>query len=116
MAVSTRDDERAGTVRDRERDARIARGRAKVTGGGGGATGGATPPPGTDRPVLAVNPIGCEAHGLCAELLPEMITLDEWGYPILAPGGVPPHLIAHAKRAVSACPTLALHLRRGQVR
>ncbi len=114
--MSGRDDERAGTVRDRERDARVARGRATVAGGRSGATGGAARPPGVAGPVLAVNPIGCEAHGLCAELLPEMITLDEWGYPILAPGGVPPHLIAHAKRAVSACPTLALHLRRGQVR
>jgi ferredoxin len=33
---------------------------------------------------LRVNPIACSGHGLCAELLPEMITLDEWGYPVLA--------------------------------
>ena len=32
---------------------------------------------------VRVNPIACEAHGMCAELLPERITLDEWGYPIL---------------------------------
>jgi ferredoxin len=32
---------------------------------------------------VRVNPIACEAHGLCAELLPERITLDEWGYPIV---------------------------------
>ena len=25
---------------------------------------------------LRVNPIACEAHGVCAELLPELITLD----------------------------------------
>ena len=35
---------------------------------------------------LHVNPIACSGHGLCAELLPELITLDEWGYPILASG------------------------------
>jgi len=61
---------------------------------------------------LRVNPIACEAHGVCAELLPELITLDPWGYPIVAPGPVPPPLLGHARRAVAACPTLALLLRR----
>ena len=61
---------------------------------------------------LRVNPIGCVGHGLCAELLPELITLDEWGYPIVAPGEVPPELHAHATRAADACPTLALLLER----
>ena len=61
---------------------------------------------------LRVNPITCEAHGLCAELLPELIELDEWGYPILAPGPVPRELRGHARRAVEACPTLALLLER----
>ena len=32
---------------------------------------------------VRVNPIACEAHGMCAELLPERITLDEWGYPVI---------------------------------
>jgi ferredoxin len=63
---------------------------------------------------LRVNPIECQAHGLCAELLPEMISVDEWGYPILDPRPVPPELLAHAKRAVSACPVLALRLQRQQ--
>lgn len=57
---------------------------------------------------LTVNPITCVGHGLCAELFPEGITLDDWGYPIIDPGTIPPHLEAHARRAVSACPTLAL--------
>jgi ferredoxin len=61
---------------------------------------------------LRVNPIACEAHGVCAELLPELIALDPWGYPIVAPGPVPPPLLGHARRAVAACPTLALLLRR----
>ena len=38
---------------------------------------------------VRVNPIACEAHGMCAELLPERITLDEWGYPIV--DGTPLH-------------------------
>jgi ferredoxin len=62
---------------------------------------------------LRINPIACTAHGLCAELLPEMITLDEWGYPIVAQEPVPPQLLAHARRAVIACPTLALMLQEG---
>ncbi len=32
---------------------------------------------------LRVNPIACTGHGLCAELAPELVTLDEWGYPIV---------------------------------
>jgi ferredoxin len=62
------------------------------------------------RHSLRVNPIACEAHGLCAELLPELITLDPWGYPIVDPGPVPPDLLPLARRAVAACPTLALLL------
>lgn len=59
---------------------------------------------------IALNPIRCEAHGMCAELLPERVTLDEWGYPILDGSPLPPHLVAHARRAADACPTLALLL------
>ncbi|HVX45198.1 MAG TPA: ferredoxin [Mycobacteriales bacterium] len=59
---------------------------------------------------LVLDPIGCRAHGLCAELLPELIELDEWGYPIIAGAPVPPELVAEARRAARACPTLALRL------
>lgn len=61
---------------------------------------------------LRVNPIACEAHGMCAELLPERISLDEWGYPIVADDPITGELLAHARRAVEACPTFALLLRR----
>ena len=64
-------------------------------------------------PRLRVNPIACQAHGLCIELLPELITADPWGYPIIAPGPVPNQLIPLARRAVAACPTLALLLAAG---
>jgi ferredoxin len=64
------------------------------------------------RQRLRLNPIACDAHGLCAELLPELVVLDEWGYPIVTTGPVPPGLLRHARRAVSACPTLALRLER----
>jgi ferredoxin len=61
---------------------------------------------------LRVNPVACEAHGVCAELFPERITLDPWGYPIIAGQPIPDELLAHARRAVAACPTLALLLDR----
>lgn len=61
--------------------------------------------------MIEVNPIACTGHGVCAELLPEVIQLDEWGFPILAES-VPVHLEGLARRAVGACPTLALRLTR----
>jgi ferredoxin len=57
---------------------------------------------------LRVNPIMCAGHGMCAELLPELIDVDPWGYPILVGPVVPSHLHDHARRAAVACPTLAL--------
>ena len=61
---------------------------------------------------LKVNPIACEAHGMCAELLPERITLDEWGYPLIDGRPLEPSLLDHAKRAAQACPTFALLVER----
>jgi ferredoxin len=60
--------------------------------------------------TLVVDPIACDGHGVCAELLPELIRLDRWGYPLIEGGPIPPPLIDHARRAVTACPRLALHL------
>jgi ferredoxin len=60
---------------------------------------------------LAVDPIACTGHGLCAELLPEGIALDEWGYPVLAARDLPPNLVRAARKVVAACPTRALRLR-----
>ena len=62
--------------------------------------------------TLRVNPIACTGHGVCAELLPELVTLDEWGYPIVDPAPVSPALDRDARRAVAACPSLALRLAR----
>jgi ferredoxin len=59
---------------------------------------------------IRVNPIACDAHGLCVELLPELIRLDDWGYPIIEVEQVPAELLGLARRAVDACPTLALIL------
>jgi len=64
---------------------------------------------------MTIDRIKCDGHGLCAELLPELIRLDDWGYPIIAPDPIPERLAPLAQRAVDTCPVLALALRRTQV-
>jgi ferredoxin len=61
---------------------------------------------------LVVDPIACTGHGLCAELFPERIAADDWGYPIVDPEPIGPRERASAQRAVDACPALALALMR----
>lgn len=39
---------------------------------------------------LDIDWTSCRAHGLCAELLPEHVTLDEWGYPSSTHAPSPP--------------------------
>lgn len=60
---------------------------------------------------LRIDPTACAGHGLCAELFPEMVELDDWGYPIIDVRPIPPTFRQHAQRAVSFCPTLALTVR-----
>lgn len=64
--------------------------------------------------TLTLDPTRCEGHGFCHEALPELIDLDEWGYPLLQGGGlrcsVAPALVDDAERAVHACPHGALAL------
>lgn len=62
---------------------------------------------------LRVNRIACTGHGLCAELLPELVALDEWGYPVMTATAVPARLVRDARRAVTDCPALALRLASG---
>jgi ferredoxin len=60
----------------------------------------------------------CDGHGLCTELLPELLDRDDWGYPVARADRttrdlpVPEQLTAHARRAVASCPRLALALAR----
>jgi ferredoxin len=58
---------------------------------------------------LRVDWPACQARGLCHEVLPEIVDLDEWGYPIVT-GQVTPELLADARAAVRACPRLALRV------
>ena len=47
---------------------------------------------------ILIDPVACDAYGYCAELLPESISLDEWGYPIVDGKPLPPELAAAARR------------------
>ncbi len=59
---------------------------------------------------LRVDPVACDAFGHCAELAPELIWLDEWGYPVIDPGVIPPAHSEVAEAAVRTCPRKALFL------
>jgi len=59
---------------------------------------------------LIVDPIACDGRGLCAELLPGLITLDDWGFPVLSGSDVPAPLRKEAAAVVRLCPRLALRL------
>jgi ferredoxin len=59
---------------------------------------------------VVVDWTACDGRGLCAELLPELISRDEWGFPLIPDPIVPASLRDHAERAIAACPRLALRL------
>jgi ferredoxin len=60
---------------------------------------------------LRVNPTLCEAVGYCAEIVPELITLDDWGFPIVNSRVIDTEtLLNHARRAIVTCPRVALLL------
>ncbi|HEY5244472.1 MAG TPA: ferredoxin [Acidimicrobiales bacterium] len=62
------------------------------------------------RLMLVVDPIACAGHGICAELLPEQIATDPWGYPLVSPDEIPTGRLDRARRAVDRCPRQAIHL------
>jgi ferredoxin len=59
---------------------------------------------------LDLDPVACDAFGYCAELLPELIGVDEWGYPIVSRGCVSADIAGLAAEAVRSCPRRALRL------
>jgi ferredoxin len=56
----------------------------------------------------------CDGRGLCTELLPALLSRDDWGYPLTRDGSrdvlVPRGDLAEARAAVNRCPRLALSL------
>jgi ferredoxin len=65
---------------------------------------------------LAVNPILCTGHAVCAELVPELIAMDPWGYPLVSRDELTDELMPHARRAINSCPALALLVDEGTPR
>jgi NADH:ubiquinone oxidoreductase subunit F (NADH-binding)/ferredoxin len=59
---------------------------------------------------LAVDWTRCGGHGLCSRLVPELIRVDEHGYPEVLDAPVPFWLARDASQAVEMCPSLALRL------
>jgi ferredoxin len=59
---------------------------------------------------LRIDPVACDAYGYCAELLPERVTLDEWGYPVVDGRPVDGALVAMARKAAKDCPRQAVLL------
>jgi ferredoxin len=63
---------------------------------------------------LHIDWTACDGRGLCAELLPELLAEDDWGYPVARDGAtepaVPDHLVDAVRRAIDRCPALALRL------
>jgi ferredoxin len=66
--------------------------------------------------VLVLNPILCDGRGLCHDVAPDLIELDEWGYPLLPGGGLRAPITRANRKAAEdathACPVLALHIER----
>lgn len=60
---------------------------------------------------LAINWIACDGYGLCGDLAPDLIELDDWRYPIMPKGPLPSELLDEARRIVDCCPMKALALR-----
>ncbi|MEU6170293.1 NADH-ubiquinone oxidoreductase-F iron-sulfur binding region domain-containing protein [Streptantibioticus parmotrematis] len=85
---------------------------AHVLGGGCGrpVTGVLPLPHEEPTEQLMVDWTLCDGHGLCADILPEVIRLDPDGYPALANMALPSHLKSQALRAIRRCPALALRL------
>ncbi len=86
----------------------------------GPTTSGSAPAARTVRTTarLRIDWTACDGRGLCAELLPEVLDTDPWGYPVARDRSrrrgdgveVPVRLLPHAEKAVQVCPRLALRL------
>jgi ferredoxin len=59
---------------------------------------------------LRVDWIRCDGYGLCGDLLPDLIDLDDWRYPVIPREPVDPARRHDVQRAVDCCPMKALFL------
>lgn len=56
-----------------------------------------------------MEPAVCDGFGFCADLIPESIQLDEWGFPIVN-SDIAPEQMDAARAAVRCCPRRAIRL------
>lgn len=61
--------------------------------------------------TVAIDWRRCRGHGVCSAALPELVELDEWGFPALVDENVPEDLRAAARMAQVTCPAAALRLK-----
>ena len=61
-----------------------------------------------DATALKIDWTRCDGHGVCAALLPAVITRDEWGYPIIDARAATAAGSGALNRVVRTCPALAL--------
>ncbi len=57
---------------------------------------------------VRVDPIKCTAFGFCAEFLPEVFELDDWGYAWIQRPEIPASLTEEAFETARKCPTGAI--------
>ena len=62
----------------------------------------------SDEPKLKIDWIACNGYGVCEAAAPDLIVLDDWGYPILPDGPVPRELVSQGRKAINDCPMVAL--------
>jgi ferredoxin len=64
---------------------------------------------------LHIDWVACDGRALCTELLPKLLTRDEWGYPLAPDHGsnitLPRSMEGAAREAVALCPQKALSIR-----
>lgn len=61
-------------------------------------------------PRLRIDPTACDGVGICAHVAASLISVDMWGFPILAAPDLDERTLPEARAAVRACPHRALFL------
>lgn len=66
--------------------------------------------PGDETVRARVNPVKCQGHGICTEILPSLFVRDEWGFAQAAARDVETAERPDLDRAVEECPVRAIRV------
>jgi ferredoxin len=58
---------------------------------------------------LQIDAAACDGVGICAVVAGDLVSLDQWGFPVIA-DTADPRVLKQARRAASACPHRALRV------